>query len=205
MLLADIKEVKDGRCITYDADKRPSKGEISGISDIELIKMAKKYGVHVGLYHNAIPDEERNRLVKEITKDSALGDIVSEFLTKLVEPAEKADTGGLALDGLETIQQEIRDNLIELEGLEADVKRGDPAAKERYKQVAAKIRQLRESCRANAKDAMDMLEGDRVRITYGKYSGKVGSFIEYSPSGEFAIVQVAGVKISLDVSDLKKV
>lgn len=48
-------------------------------------------------------------------------------------------------------------------------------------------------------------EGEKVLITYGKYNGRVGKVIELSPSGMFAVVQVDGNRINIDVSDLKKI
>jgi ribosomal protein L24 len=50
----------------------------------------------------------------------------------------------------------------------------------------------------------DYLEGDKIKINYGQYKGKTGLFLEYSPSGEFAIIKVGAKKISIDTSDINK-
>lgn len=57
-----------------------------------------------------------------------------------------------------------------------------------------------------SKDAAEEFrEGEKVKINYGEHSGKTGTFVEYSPSGSFAIVKVAGNNVGYDTSNLKKI
>jgi hypothetical protein len=55
-----------------------------------------------------------------------------------------------------------------------------------------------------ARKSKEFQEGDKVKITYGQYKGKTGTFVEYSPQGGFAIVKVSGKNISIDASDLSE-
>jgi hypothetical protein len=54
------------------------------------------------------------------------------------------------------------------------------------------------------KDAF-MQEGDKVKILYGTHKDKTGTFVDYSPSGDFAIVKVGGQSMAYHISDIKAI